>query len=121
MKIHPQIISQNGHPAFVVLPYEEYEVLLDQFEDLADIEAIELSKNDDSERFPLELIERIASGENAIKVYREYRKINQATLAKKIDISRQYISQLEAGERNGTPQLLKKIAKELKIELGDLV
>jgi len=121
MKIHPQVISQNGHPAFVVLPYEEYEMLLNQFDDLADIEAIELSKNDDSEHFPLDLVERIASGENAIKVFREYRKVNQAGLAKRVDISRQYISQLEAGDRNGTPQVLKKIAKELKVDLDDLV
>ena len=74
MKIHPQVISQHGHPAFVVLSCEEYNALLDRCNDHADIETIEQSKNDTSERFPLALVEKIASGESTIKSYREYRK-----------------------------------------------
>lgn len=121
MKLHSQVISQHNQPIFVILPYEEYEALLDRFEDLEDIKAIELSKTDDVERFPLEIVEQIAAGESAIKVFREHRKITQATLAKEVGVSRQYISQLEAGERNGSTRLLKKIAKQLNVELDDLV
>ena len=37
MKIHPQVISQKGMPAFIVLPYKEYEALLNRLEDIEDI------------------------------------------------------------------------------------
>ncbi len=121
MKIHPQIISQNGNPAFVVLPYEEYKRILEALEDIEDIEAVEAAKNDTSERFPLALVEQLASGETPIKVFREYRRLTQTELAKRVNVSRQYISQLESGERTGTTKLLKVIAKALDVDIDDLV
>ncbi len=84
------------------------------------IEAIELTAQDTSERFPLALIERIASGESAIKVFREYRELSQSDIAARAGVSKQYISQIENKERCGTVKLLKKIAKILHVELEDI-
>lgn len=120
MKIHPQIISQKGSPAFVVLPYKEYRIMLETLEDIEDVEAIELAHNDPNERFSLDIVEKIASGKNPIKVFREYRNLSQTELAKKAKISRQYICQIESGERTGTAKLLKEIARVLKVDLDDL-
>lgn len=120
MKIHPQIISQRGAPAFIVLPYKEYEAILDRLEDIEDIEAIEASELDYSERFPLSLVEEIASGENPIKAFREYRKLSQVQLAHEAGVTKQYISQIEKGERIGTARVLKKIAHILDIDLEDI-
>jgi hypothetical protein len=61
MKIHPQIILQNKTPVFAILPYAEYESILEKLEDVADIEIIHAAKADKHERFPLSLIEEIAS------------------------------------------------------------
>lgn len=95
---------------------------LETLEDIEDIEAITAAQNDAfHERFPLELIERIATGENAIKVFREYRNLSQVELAKKAKVSRQYIFQLEAGERTGITKILKTIAKILAVDLEDIV
>ncbi len=121
MKLHTQIITQKGNPAFVVIPYKEYEKLLEAFENLEDIEAAQQAKNDTNEYIPFELVKRIGEGESPIKVYREYRKISQTVLAKKLGVSRQYISQIEAKERTGTAKLLKKIAKILNVEIDDLI
>src|SRR3989338_928622 len=110
MKVHPQIISQNGQPLFVVLPYKEYQHMLAALEEAEDIEAIELFAQDTTERFPLALVERIASGESAIKVFREYRELSQSDVAKRVGVSKQYISQIENKERTGTVKLLKRIA-----------
>lgn len=120
MKIHPQFISQKGVPAFVVLPYKEYEALLEAVEDVEDIESIKKSEKDSSERFPLDIIEKIASGESTIKVFREYRQMSQIELARRVGVSRQYVSQLEAGDRLGTAKLLKKIAAVLSVDLDDI-
>lgn len=121
MKIHPQFIAQNGIPTFVVLPYKEYEAILETIEDIIDMETIQASQTDANERFPLDIVERIASGENAIKVIREYRQLSQIELAKKVNVSRQYISQIESAERTGTAKLLKKIATVLAVDLDDIM
>lgn len=120
MNVHPQIISQNGTPAFVVLPYKEYQTILETLEDIIDIQTIEKSQQDKSERFPLALVQAIANGEHAIKVFREYRKLSQTQLAKYVNVSRQYISQLENNERVGTTKILKAIAKALALDLDDI-
>ena len=121
MKIHPQIISQKGMPAFAVLPYSEYEKVLEIIENLQDIEAVKAVQLDQNEHFPLDLVERIAAGEHPIKAFREYRGISQTELAKKVNVSRQYISQIEAGDRAGSTKLLKVIATVLDVELDDIV
>ena len=121
MKIHPQIISEGKLPVFVVLPYKEYATLLDILEDCMDIQIINTVSKDKSERFPLDLIEQIAAGANPIKAYREYRKLSQTALAKKINVTRQYISQLESGEKSGSTKILKMIAKTLMIDIDDLI
>ena len=123
MKIHPQIILQGKVPAFAILPYEEYETLLQTLEDIEDIEDIEIiisAESDHAEKFPLELIEKIAAGESPIKAYREYRKLTQTDLAKKAKVSKQYISQLETKERSGSLKILKSIAKILAVDLDDI-
>lgn len=120
MKIHPQIISQKGAPIFVVIPYQEYEAILTALEDIVDVEAVLAAQADTSERFPLDIVERVAAGENKVKVFREYRNLSQVKLAKQIGVSRQYISQIESGERVGTTKLLKKIAENLGVGLDDI-
>ena len=120
MKVHPQIISQKGFPAFVVLPYKEYQAILETLENIEDVEAIELAQADSGERFPLDVVERMASGESPIKVFREYRELSQSDVAKRVGVSKQYISQIENKERTGTVKLLKRIAKILHVELDDI-
>jgi DNA-binding XRE family transcriptional regulator len=90
-------------------------------DDAEDVDAVSLSKHDSSERFPLALVEQIASGGNPIKCFREYRKLSQTALALRVNISRQYMSQIESGDRQGTTQLMKKIASVLGVDLDDLV
>lgn len=121
MKIHPQMIAQNGQPAFVVLPFFEYEALLASVNDAVDIESIELAKAQPSEAFPLELVEKIADGQNPIKLFREYREMKQVDLATSVNVSQQYISQLEANERQGSARILKAIAKTLDVDVDDLI
>lgn len=121
MKFHPQTILQKGLPIFVVLPYGEYEALLEKLEDAVDIMAVEANKHDKSERFPFELVKELAGGKNPVKAFREYRKYSQSKLAKLAGITKQYISQIENGERAGATKTMKKIAKALKVDLDDLV
>ena len=38
--LHPQILERDGKPSFVVLPYEEFEALKEELDDLRDGRAI---------------------------------------------------------------------------------
>jgi hypothetical protein len=69
---------------------------------------------------PKEVVDRIARGENALRVLREWRCKTQLYIAHKTTIGQGYISDLEKGRRKGTTAALKKIADALKVPL-DLI
>jgi DNA-binding XRE family transcriptional regulator len=121
MKIHPQIIVKNKYPEFVVLPYREYEIILETLEEQIDIKAIDEFHMSHQETFPMEIAQKIGNGENKIKVFRELRGISQADFAKKIGISRQYLNQIENKTRIGSAKILKKIADLLDIDVNILI
>jgi len=120
MKIHPQTIYRDQKPEFVVLPVKEYNKLINAFEDFQDIQEIRDYIDNPSETFPMDVALTLAQGKSAIKVYREYRGISQSSLAQKVSVSKQYISQLENKERTGTIKVLKSIAKALSVDLSDI-
>ncbi len=70
---------------------------------------------------PLEVAERIADGENPIKVIREWRDVTQLYLSHKTNIGQGYISDIENGRRKGTATALSAIAKALDVPLDMLV
>ena len=69
---------------------------------------------------PKEVADRIADGENALRVLREWRCKTQLYIAHQTNIGQGYISDLEKGRRKGTTAALKKIADVLKVPL-DLI
>lgn len=121
MKIHPQTIYKGHQPAFVVLPIQEYHELLEKIQDFQDVQEVKNHMAEGGETFPMEVVLALAEGQNPIKVYREYRGISQTALANKVKVSKQYISQLEAGERHGTTKIIRNIARVLNLDLEDIV
>jgi hypothetical protein len=70
---------------------------------------------------PKEVVDRIAGGENALRVFREWRGKTQLFISHKTNIGQGYLSDLESGRRKGTTAALKKIADVLKVPLDLLV
>ncbi|WP_375326439.1 helix-turn-helix transcriptional regulator [Candidatus Tisiphia endosymbiont of Nemotelus uliginosus] len=115
------IIEYKGKPAFVVIPFSEYQELINfKKHHITDEElyAEGIAKNE--EYFPEELVQRIINGENPIKVYREYREFSQEQLAIKIGKTKQYISAIEKGTRQGTIDTLKNLSTVLNVDLDML-
>ena len=121
MKIHPQTIYNGKQPEFIVLPINEYKKMLSALEDFQDIQEVKQRLEESRETFPLELVKMLSDGQNPIKAYREYRNLSQTALATKVNVSKQYISQLENGDRTGTGRVLKAIAKALGIDMEDIL
>ncbi len=70
---------------------------------------------------PKQVVDRIASGENALRAFREWRGKTQLDIAHKTNIGQGYISDLESGRRKGTTAALKKIADVLGVPLDLIV
>lgn len=120
-----QIIEKNGQPEWAVVPYEEYQRLVEEAEMLQDIRdydevKVAIAKGDE-ELIPSEVTYALLDGDNPIRVWREYRGLTQQQVAAQAGISKPYLSQLESGQRKGTTEVLSAIAKALNISLDDLV
>ncbi|MGA2581637.1 MAG: helix-turn-helix transcriptional regulator [Tepidisphaeraceae bacterium] len=85
-----------------------------------DIRAYDAAKTRKEEAFPAEIAERLVAGENPIRVFREYRGLTQAQLAKSAKIARPYLAEIEAGKKEGSLSVLRAIAAALKLELDDI-
>ncbi len=72
------------------------------------------------ELVPAEVVYALLDGGNPIRVWREYRGLNQVQLAAKVGISASYLLQLESGKRDGTVEILSTLAAELGVALDDL-
>ena len=73
------------------------------------------------ERISAAFANRIIDGENALRVYREYRGLTQVALAEKSGVSRSYIADIETGSRDGTVSAYRKLADALGVLIDDLV
>jgi DNA-binding XRE family transcriptional regulator len=118
-----QVIEKNGQIEWAVIPYADYQKLLDAAEMLADIRAYDEAKarlQAGEELIPSQVVYALLDGENPIRVWREFRVLTQQQLADKAGISKPYLSQLESGKRRGTTEVLKRIAQALAISLEDV-
>ena len=120
-----QVIERNGKPEWAVVPYDTYLQLVEQAETLQDIRDYDSAKaaleRGDEELIPSEVVYALMDGQNPIKVWREYRGLQQAQVAQAAGISIPYLSQLESGKRKGSTEVLGAIAKALNLSLDDIV
>lgn len=119
-----QLILKEGNPEYAVIPYETYLQLVEDAEmlqDIRDYEEAMTAIEAGEELIPAELTFAIIHGVNPIKVWREYRELSRQQLADKTEISTAYLSQLESGKRNGTVEVLVRIARALRVDVDDLI
>ena len=120
-----QILERDGHPAFVVMPIEEYQRLLEALEDAHDVVAIEAFHrrliSGEEETLPISVLDQIWSGENPLRVLRKYRSLTLQQLGDACGVSNSHISQIESGKRSMSTRVLKKLAEALRIDVDLLL
>lgn len=119
-----QLIEKDGKPEWAVIPYEEYERLVEEVEMLQDVRAYDEAKKaiaEGEELVPSEVTYAILDGGHPVRVWREHRGLTQQQLAEAAGISVPYLSQIESGKRRGSAEVLAAIAKELGLSLDDIV
>jgi mRNA interferase RelE/StbE len=109
----------------VTISRQEYERLLAAAEDLADVAAYDRAKADlaagREELITSEFAARLLAGESPLKVYREWRGLNQTGLARLSGVNRVQIADIEAERRSGSAETLRKLAQALGILVDDLI
>jgi Helix-turn-helix len=105
-----------------ILPRKDYELLVAKAsvadEDAGTARIVARARKEIASGAPLlpkDIVDRIANGENPIRVLREWRDITQMYLSFKTDLSQGHISDIENGRRTGTAAALRLIAKVLKV------
>ena len=70
---------------------------------------------------PKRIADRMAAGENPIRIAREWRGLTQIALAEAAGIGQGYLSDLEGGRRKGQTEVLARIARALEVPIDMLV
>lgn len=109
----------------VTIPKDEYLRLKALEEDLADLQSVAeiLQRLDvgEEELIPAAVVDRLLDGQAPLLVWREYRSLSQAELARRSGVNRVQIIDIEAGRKAGSVETLRKLASTLQIEIDDLV
>lgn len=118
------IVTPSGE-RLVLLPEAEYEALLAAAEEAADGAAVEAFRRKlaagEEELLPAAMVDRVLAGESLVRVWRDHRGLTSKALAEKAGIAQAYLSQIEAGKREGTTDTLRKLATALGVSIDDLV
>jgi len=120
-----QTIEKDGKPEYVVLPWTDYQAMLEALEDVRDAAlledfAVRLAAGEE-ETVPAEVAHAILDGANPLKVWREHRGLTQAALATAAGVTQSMVAMIERGERRGGVATLSALARALGLALGDLV
>jgi len=107
----PQIIIQNGKPAFAVIPWAEYQELIHN----------QIKPDETDVWFPNEVVKANIRGESLIKAWREYFELTQAELAAKAGMKQSALARLENSKTTPRKATLTKLAEAMKINVDQLI
>jgi DNA-binding XRE family transcriptional regulator len=119
-----QVIEKQGKPEWAVIPYEDYIRLLADAEMLQDVQSYDEAKQvlaAGEELVPSAVTYAILDGASPVRAWREHRGLTQQQLAEAAGISIPYLSQIEAGKRKGSTEVLSALAGALRVSLDDIV
>ena len=118
-----QFIEIDGRK-MAVLPVEDYERLMDAVDDEADVAAAERAEKRRAageEYVPMDMVERLVEGENALRVWRQYRQLSIGGLANMSGINKSTISLLENDKAYGRPATWRALADALRATVDDIL
>jgi helix-turn-helix protein len=120
--------QKAAHGEVAILPRKGYEALVikaaEADEDAGTARLVARARREvaaGSPLLPKQVVDRLAKGENPVRVLREWRDVTQLHLSSKTNLSQGYISDVETGRRKGTAAALRLIADALKVPLDLLV
>ena len=109
----------------VTIPKAEYDRLCALEEEFADVQAALAVEariaSGEEELIPAAVIDRLLDGEPPLRVWREFRNLTQAALARASGVNRVQIVEIEARRSNGSVHTLRKLADALGVAVDDVI
>ena len=110
----------------VTIPKSEYDqptrALEEDFADIQTALTIEARiTSGEEELVPASVVERLIDGDPPLRVWREFRDLSQAALARAADVNRVQIVEIEVGRNSGSVHTLRKLADALGVAVDDLI
>ena len=104
-----QIIMQNGRPAFVVIPYDEYR------------RTFHGKKIPEGDGIPHEVVGMtVKKGYSLIRAWREYLGLTQQEVAERMRITQAALSQMESGGKRLRKETQQKLAAALGVQVTQI-
>jgi hypothetical protein len=119
--------QKTARGEIAILPRKEYEALVvkaaEADEDAGTARLVARARREiaGAPLLPKRVVDRLAKGDNPVRVLREWRDATQLYLSSKTGLSQGYISDVETGRRKGAAVALRCIADALKVPLDLLV
>lgn len=107
----PQIIKHDGAPAYAVIPWDEYQYLINNQAD----------PDESDVWFPHEVVGANIHGDSLIKAWREYKGLPQTELAAQAGIKQPTLARIEKPNANPRKATLKKLADAMAITVEQLM
>lgn len=107
-----------------LLPVAEYERLIDIAEDKADALAAgeaEKRRQDGEEYLPVEMTDRIMSGESPLRVWRRFRGKTLSDLASVTGMTHASLSRIECNTQRPKPATWRALATALNVSVDDIL
>lgn len=105
-----QIIEQGGKPAFAVIPWGDFQALLES-----------VDPNESETWFPNEVVKANVRGDSLVKAWREYKGMTQAELAAKAGIKQPALTRMERPDATPRKISLMKLASAMGITVQQLM
>jgi DNA-binding XRE family transcriptional regulator len=118
-----QFIEFEGR-RLAILAADDYQRLLDQAEEQDDIvaaAAAQVRREAGEEYLPAEMVNRLVDGENALRVWRQYRSMSLNELAERAGVNKAMISQLENDKAFGRPATWRALADTLNVTVDHIL
>jgi len=123
LQVNVQLIEKDGHPVFAVIPYDEYQALLDQTrvnQEYPELDKVVAVVKAGEETFPLEFVEKLIETDSKLREWRKYRRMTQVELAGTAGLSQAAIASIESGKRIPHMDTARKLAHALECDIDDL-
>ena len=104
----------------VTISRAEYDRLVAAVEELEDLRIVERAGANPEEGMPHALVVRLVAGESPVRLFREWRGLSGAELARRAGVNVVQLHDIETGKRRGSVDTLKKLAAALEVALDDI-